>query len=177
MPKPPLLPAEIVRRLIRVARFHGYSVLIFTGLFTLGALALGDFKSTLICALITAAGAFEVNGARLLARGESRGIVWLVRSPIYLLTVLLLYVGWQLLTYNSAQAQQVLDPAMKAAGMQEQLDALGATQEDLKHMTSVLYFASYGLVALVSFFYLGALALYYHRRRGAVLAAFSPIKK
>jgi hypothetical protein len=171
---PPLLPAEILRRLIRVARFHGWSVVIFTGAFTLGTAVSGDFKSALVCLAITAAGFFELRGAKLLAAGQPRGIDWLVRSHLYLLTVILVYVGWQLLTYNPAQARQLLAPAMQTAGMQDQLDAMGASPEDVSHMVSLFYYAGYGIFAVVSILYSGAFALYYHRKRAAVASALGP---
>ena len=155
---PPLLPAEILRRLIRLARFHGLSIVIFTGAFTLGTAASGDIKSALVCLAITAAGFFELRGAKLLAAGQPRGVDWLVRSHLYLLTVILVYVAWQLLTYSPAEARHLLAPAMQTAGMQDQLDVIGASPEDVTHMVSVIYYAGYGIFAAVSILYSGAFA-------------------
>ncbi len=171
---PPLLPAEILRRVIRLARFHGFSIVIFTGAFTVGTAAFGDFKSALICLVITAGGFIEVRGAQLLAAGQLRGMNWLVRSHLYLLTVILVYIAWQLLTYNPAEARHLLAPAMQTAGMQDQLDAIGASPEDVSKMVSVFYYLGYGIFAVVSLLYMGAFALYYHRKRGVVTAALAP---
>jgi hypothetical protein len=171
---PPLLPAEILRRVIRVARFHGLSIVIFTGAFTLGTAAFGDFKSALVCLAITAAGFLELRGAKLLAAGQPRGLDWLVRSHLYLLTVILIYIAWQLLTYSPAQARHLLAPAMQSAGMQDQLDAIGASPEDVSQMMSMIYYAGYGIFAVVSILYSGAFALYYHGKRATVAAALGP---
>src|SRR5471032_2785913 len=45
---PPLLPVEMLRRVVRIAKFDGISVLALAGLFALGSAALGDFKGALI---------------------------------------------------------------------------------------------------------------------------------
>jgi len=151
-----------------VALVHGVSLLVITGFCVLLAAALGDFKSALICLVICGAGVGEVQGARLLKAGESRGMVWLMRSPIYLLTVILVYVGWQLATYDPAEVRRLLEssPEVKSA-----LEENGLAQADVARLMSQAYYLGYAAVAILSFLYLGGMALYYRSRRAIVTAA------
>lgn len=173
MAQPPLLPAVSLRRVRLVAMIHGMSILVVTGLFVLLAAALGDFKSALICLVICSAGAGEVRGAQLLKAGQLRGIDWLIRSPLYLLTIVLIYVGWQVATYDPALTKQLLDPALKSPELKAQLEDYGFTADDVTQWSKTVYNLAYGAVALISLLYMSGLALYYRSRRKIVAAALA----
>ena len=55
--KPPLLPSETFRRVLRVARFDGLSVLGVSGAFALISAASQDVSGAMIGLLVAAAGA------------------------------------------------------------------------------------------------------------------------
>jgi hypothetical protein len=171
--KPPLLPAEIVARLLRVARFDGGSVLVLCGALAIASAWYGDLTGAIIGVLIAGAGAFELHGAGLIKAGEPRGLNWLVASQLYLLGTILSYVGWRLMSYDPAVVRHLLDPMLHTPDLQAQLAEAGATEADLLATVRTIYFSGFGLVAVGTLFYQGGMALYYHRRRAAVTAALA----
>jgi len=80
---PPKLPSEILLRVLKVARFDGMSVLILAGLFALVSAAELDVSGTIWGILITAAGAVELRGVKLL-KARKPGMQWLIASQLYL---------------------------------------------------------------------------------------------
>ena len=168
--KPPLLPAEIVARMLRVAHFDGGSVLVLCGALAIASAWYGDFTGALVGVLIAGAGAFELHGAGLIKAGEARGLNWLIASQLYLLTAILGYVGWRLMSYDPAVVRHLLEPMLHASDLQAQLAEAGATEADLLATVRTIYYACFGLVAVATLFYQGGMALYYHRRRAAVAA-------
>src|SRR5665213_13393 len=96
MRHPPLLPIEALRRVVRIARFDGMSVLTVAGAFALASAMLHDEKGTVIGLLIAGGGAIELHGVSLLRHGDHHGTRWLVSSQIILLAVVLGYVALRL---------------------------------------------------------------------------------
>jgi hypothetical protein len=172
--KPPLLPAEIVARMLRVARIDGGSVLVLCGALAIASAWYGDFIGAVIGVLIAGAGAFELHGASLLKAGEPRGLNWLVTSQLYLLVTILSYVGWRLASYDPAAIRHILERVLHFPVIQAVLDSAGVTEADLLPnllpMVRPLYHAGLNLVAVGTLLYQGGMALYYHRRRTAVAA-------
>jgi hypothetical protein len=119
--KPPLLPTEIVARLLRVAHFDGGSVLVLCGVLAIASAWYGDFTGAIIGVLIAGAGAFELHGAGLIKAGEPRGLKWLIASQLYLLGTILSYVGWRLVSYDPAAVRQLLEPMLHTSDLQAQL--------------------------------------------------------
>src|SRR5580700_100147 len=64
--QPPKLVSEILRSVLRVARFDGVSVLVLAGFFALVSAASGDVSGAAFGLLIAAAGAIELHGMGLL---------------------------------------------------------------------------------------------------------------
>ena len=171
--KPPLLPTEIVARMLRVAHFDGGSVLVLCGALAIASAWYGDFTGAVIGALIAGAGAFELHGAGLIKAGEPRGLNWLIASQLYLLATILSYVGWRLTSYDPAAVRHILEPMLHTSDLQAQLAEAGATEADLLAMVRTIYYAGFSLVAVGTLLYQGGMALYYHRRRAAVAAALA----
>jgi hypothetical protein len=162
--KPEPSPADTLRKVIKVARINGMVVVFPVAcLCTLGAAVLGDWKSTIFGLLIAASGWSEWHGAKLLKRGEARGIDWLVRSQLYLLGLILLYSLWQMARYNPAVVRSLITPSV--ARMYEDAGV------DIQDVVRIAYYALYGTLALSTLFYQGGLALFYRRRAAAVRAA------
>ncbi|HSY54285.1 MAG TPA: hypothetical protein VK785_07550 [Opitutaceae bacterium] len=164
--KPEPSPADTLRKVIRIAKVNGMIVVFPTScLCGLVAALFGDWRSALIGFLVAAAGWSEWHGAKLLKRGEARGIGWLVRSQLYLLGLILLYALWQMASYNPALVRSLITPDMA-----QTYESAGV---DIQDVVRIAYYALYGTLAVLTLFYQGGLALFYRRRTAVVQAALA----
>jgi hypothetical protein len=162
--KPPSLPADTLRRVIKVARVNGMIFVFPVALLcSLIALLMGDLVGAFFGLLVAAAGWSEWHGAKLLQRGEARGINWLVRSQLYLMTLILLYILRQVTSYDPEYIRSLITPEMNQVFQQA-----GLNVEDILPLVRKAFFAIYGTLAVVTLIYQGGLALYYQRRAAAV---------
>ncbi|HEY1793469.1 MAG TPA: hypothetical protein VGG34_11170 [Opitutaceae bacterium] len=164
--KPPLLPAEALKRVVRVARFDGMSVLSLSGGFALLSAGSKDVTGAVIGLLIAGAGALELHGSQLLRAGAD-GMRWLIGSQLYLLGIILCYVGYRLLHPDIAwmmpyMSGEAAEPFKEAAAQQ------GMSVPQLLTAAMEMF---YILVAGLTILYQGAMALYYVRRRQVVTVA------
>jgi hypothetical protein len=164
--KPPILPSEILRRVMRLARFDGMSVLIVAGGFALLSAASRDVSGAVIGLLIAAAGAIELHGVGLLKVGQN-GMRWLVSSQLYLMATILAYVAFRILRPDVAWmlpyvTGEAAEPILQAAQQE------GMTVEQLLVGAMSMF---YLLVAAITLLYQGGMTIYYLRRRRAVEAA------
>ena len=164
--KPPILPSETLRRVTRLARLDGMSVLVVAGGFALLSAASRDVSGAVIGLLIAGAGAIELHGVALLRAGRD-GMRWLVSSQLYLMAVILAYCGFRLLRPDVAWmlpyvTGEAAEPIIQAAQQQ------GMTVEQL--LTGAMAML-YLMVAAVTLVYQGGMTVYYLRRRKAVEAA------
>jgi hypothetical protein len=159
--KPPLQPSDMLKRVLRVARFDGMSVLVIAGAFALISGAMGDTSGAVFGALIAAAGAIELRGVSLLRSSRRQGIFWLVGSQLYLMSIVLGYVSYRI--FNLAK-----DPLLRAV-----TKAMATTGMDLDEMVDLpqLLRLGYLAVAAVTIVYQGGMIVYYLRRRAVVTAA------
>jgi hypothetical protein len=155
---PPKLPSEILLRVLKVARFDGMSVLILAGLFALVSAAELDVSGTIWGILITAAGAVELRGVKLLKAREP-GMQWLIASQLYLMTVILFYVCFRILNLARDPMLAEVTSSFKQAGMD--MDQMPI---DLQQLARTGYLA----VAALTVIYQGGMCLYYVRRRAPV---------
>ena len=160
---PPLLPAEIRRRVLRVARFGGTLVLAIAGALAVVSAAAGDYLGAAIGVIISGAGVFELHGASLLKAGRAHGVNWLVGSQLYLLLSVL---GYCVLRLSHLEIPTV--PPELVSTIEISANQLHMTSHEYLVM---VYRFTFQLVALLTLFYQGGMALYYHRRRAAVTAA------
>jgi len=161
--KPPLPPTEILRRVVRVARFDGMSILGLSGAFALLSAASRDVSGSVIGLLIAAAGAIELHGAALLRAGRGNGMRWLVSSQLYLLTTVLGYVAVRIANPDISAIRPVVTTELA-----EQIRQAGMTVDQfLVEFLRLFYLC----VAGATFLYQGGMAIYYMRRRTAVEAA------
>jgi hypothetical protein len=158
--KPPLLPSEILRRLLRVARFDGMSVLGVAGAFALISAASRDVSGAVIGLMVAAAGAIELHGVGMLRVGRIGGMRWLVASQAYLLATLLGYAGMRLMNPDIAQLKPIVTAELAA---QIQQAGMSVDQFLLEFLRLV-----YVAVAAVTTLYQGGMVIYYLRRRTAV---------
>lgn len=170
---PPLLPAETLHRMVRLARRDGMMVLGLSGALAIASAALGDYWGALVGVVIAGAGVFELHGATLLTGGKAGGVSWLVGSQLYLLAAVLGYVFWRLQSYDPEGMKQFFAPMLHTPEMQAKLEDAGASEADMLAMLRLVYHVTYAAVAILTVFYQGGMALYYHRRRAAAIAALA----
>ena len=161
--QPPLLPEEVLRRVLRVGRFHGMMVLIIAGGFGLLSAAAGDRVGAVIGLMIAGAGAIELHGAALLRGGFSQGVSWLIGSQFFLMAAMLGYCAFRLTHVVLPPVPPNLTEMVETATAQ-----LGMTQEEY---LTFAYRLGFQVVAGMTILYQGCMALYYLRRRAAVTAA------
>lgn len=162
---PPLLPDETLHRVLRLARVDGLSVLVIAGFLALASAARGDYVGAIIGLLVAGAGAIELHGEGLLRRKHPRGMNWLVGSQLYLMAVIVGYGVVRLAQPVVAPIPEALLPMIEMSARQWQM-----TTEDYLRM---IYRLTFRLLALLTFFYQGGMALYYFRRREAVTRALT----
>jgi hypothetical protein len=170
--QPPPLPGETLPRVLRVAGLDGRMVLVFAGLFALLAAANRDGTGAITGVLAAGTGALELNAFHRLRAGDYGAMRWLVRAPLLLLGIILMYCGLRLTSFDPALLDQVMTPSLRQA-----FHEAGLAESDLLPFFQTVYQFTYGTVAIVAGLYQGGLARYYHRRRVAVrldLAQVSP---
>ena len=170
------MPADTLRRVIKIARVNGMVVIFPVAcLCALVEVVQGDWFGTIVGLLVAAAGWSEWHGAKLLQRGEARGIGWLVRSQLYLLGLIWLYAITQIVLYNPADIRSSMQELSRTTGMDVQgmLETLGYDAKDVVQLGRTFCYVLYGSFALVALFYQGGLALFYWRRTAAVSAALA----
>jgi hypothetical protein len=155
---PPKLPSEILRRVLKVARFDGMSVIILAGLFALISMAEFDASGSIFGVLITAAGVIEIRGVSLL-KARKLGMQWLIASQLYLMTVILCYVCFRILNLSRDPMLAEVTSSFKQAGLD--MDQMPI---DLQQLARTGYLA----VAALTVIYQGGMTLYYFRRRAPV---------
>jgi hypothetical protein len=170
------MPADTLRKVIKIARFNGMVVVFPTAcLCALVEAAMGDWFGTIIGFLVAAAGWSEWHGAKLLQRGEARGVGWLVRSQLYLLGLIWVYALMQMYRFNPDYMHSIMLEINRIAGInfQDLLETVGYDAKDVIQLGRTFCYALYGSFALVAVFYQGGLALFYQRRAAAVRIALA----
>src|SRR5277367_6274103 len=173
--QPPKLASEILRSVLRIARFDGLSVLFLAGFFALVSAASGDVSGAAFGLLIAAAGAIELHGMGLLRAIDRRGMTWLVSSQVYLMVVVLGYVAFRLANPDSDPVVKLVKAAVATDGSDLQQAGLDPAKvmADFPAQLRLLYLA----VAAVTVVYQGGMAVYYLRRRTAVETALDEISE
>ena len=159
---------KALKRVVAIARFNGWSVVVIAALGALLALLLGDFVGTFIGLLATIAGWMEVRGQQMLRRRDPAGMRWLVRSQMFLLSVILVYCITRLGSFDADTAMANLTPDMEAM-----LKEAGLARGDILPMVRTAFLATYLSVAVVSIIYQGGMALYYRSKTRLVTAALT----
>ncbi len=165
MSQPPLLPSEALARVIRLAKFDGYSVLVLGGLFALSSAAVRHFPLTTIGLLAAGAGAVELHGVALLRRGAPRGMAWLIASQPLLIVVLLAYAALRLWWLEIGPLPDAVRVMFVVHAERLQV----STEDFVAGINRVMAVA----VALIALIFQGGMLIYYLRRRKAVARALA----
>lgn len=171
MATPPLPPERACARVLTVAHFDGWSIVLVAALGGLWTLWQHRWLETGTALLVLLAGIGELHGRRLLADGAARGLAWLIRAQLFLLGIIWAYAGWRWRYFDATAfwatlpglAQAEVDRQLLAAGLEPALD-----RPLLLEMMNALTCA---VLAGVTLFYQGGLALYYARQRKRVRQA------
>ncbi|MBI3884172.1 MAG: hypothetical protein HY302_00325 [Opitutae bacterium] len=165
MTVPPLTPPRLaLAKVLKISRRNGWSVAVFAGLCTFVSLAFGDLVGAGIGLLVVASGVMEIHGHRLLKRREAAGLVWLVRSQLFLLSVILVYAVSRLFSFDSGYVLSNLTPDLEAL-----LNESGISRAEIGPLVQTFFRAFYGSVILVTLIYQGGMAFFYRRKSSLVL--------
>lgn len=164
MHKPPLLPAERLKRVLKVAWADAWSVIVIAGLSGLLALWQRERLIAAVCLLVLFGGMAELHGRRRLVNGDPRGRGWLVGAQLLLLVVILAYARHRWVHFEPevfwaelpASAQAMLDQSITAQGLDPENDRWLLLEGTNRLVCAVL--------AVVTVFYQGGLAIYYLRQ-------------
>lgn len=173
--RPPLLPSEVLRRMLRVARFNGSCVLALAGICAFVSASYHDVHGTTVSLLVAGAGAIELHGAGLLAHREERGLRWLVSAQVYLMFIMLAYVAYSLQHPDIAGFKRLLaaaasDYSLSTGDLRQAVLQSGMTVDEFLRST---YQLVYLLVGAATVIFQGAMGIYYARRQPAVAKALA----
>ena len=168
---PPLLPAEILRRVLRTAQFDGTIVLVLSGAFALIAAAAHDVTGAGTGIAIAAAGTMELHGAGLLRNSKEKGMRWLVASQLFLMALVLAY-AWYRLNHISIPETKAVFRSLYTPEQLAQLRSAAAeanlTPDDAVRLFNATLWSA---VSIGTVIYQGGMSIYYRRRRAAVATA------
>ena len=181
MLKPPPLPSEVIARVVRISGIDGFTLVFIAGGFGLISASAGDWLGALVGGLAAGAGLIELHGRRRLKKGDLTGVKWLVRSQLVLLTIILLYVAYQLHGFDVqpllVRVETSLASVQRSSGMEviSLADMVGLTNKQFLELARRLVTIVYIAVGLGTILCQGGLAFYYHRREQAVAKALRKI--
>jgi hypothetical protein len=128
-----------------------------------------DRVDAVLLLLVCGAGAMELHGAHLIGTGIRTGIRWLIGSQLFLLVVMLSYVGVHLTKvsavppFSASLPDDVLQQAVASSGMN--------TGEFVAKFNSLVAFS----IVLLTLIYQGWMIVYYTRRRHALNTFFGTL--
>jgi hypothetical protein len=157
---------KALKRVLTISRLNGWSVIVFAALGTLITLVIGDFSGMVIGFLIGAAGWMEIRGHNLLKRRNPDGMKSLVRSQMFLLTIVLVYCASRLGSFDDSTVMSNFTPDMEAI-----LKESGIEKADVLPLVRIAFFAGYGGFAFATLIYQGGMALYYRAKAPLVIEA------
>ncbi len=158
--------ARRLKRLLRISRVNGWTVVVIAGLFGLLSLLTLDVAGFLVGAGVTGAGAMEIVGHRRLENGQSGARGFMVGSQGWLIFCVLIYCTWRLFIFD-------VDDPLAILGDSELLRSVatsgGLPMSVLEGMVTLVYQLMYRLVAALTLIFQGGLGLYYWLRVGALV--------
>lgn len=163
MRRPPLLPSEILARVLRVAKFDGTTVFLLSGFFAVMMASAGEMQFAVLGLLAAGAGAIELHGAGLLGHGDRRGVNWLIASQPVLLCIIYLYCALRLTHFELPPI-----PASKQVEFDQAASQLGISTDELLRK---VYRFTIQTVAVIATLFQGWMLVYYLRRRQTLTQA------
>jgi hypothetical protein len=168
----PTKSEKALKRVLRISRLNGWSVIIIAALGVLVTLAMGDLSGMVVGVLIAVAGWMEIRGHKLLKKRNPDGMKALVRSQMFLLAIILVYCASRLGSFDDGAVMANLTPDMESL-----LKEAGISKADVLPLVRTAFFAGYGSFALVTLFYQGGMALYYRAKTPLVIEALQTLPR
>jgi hypothetical protein len=181
MQKPPPLPAEVLARVLRISGIDGFTLVFIAGGFGLVSVAFTDWVGALVGGIAAGAGLIELRGRKKLLAGDVRGVHWLVRSQLVLLTIILLYVAYQFRNFDPqsllSKVEASLGSAQRSLGLESTslASSYGLTEREFLALARTFTRVAYIALGLASILCQGGLAVYYQRREQTVAKALRKI--
>lgn len=150
---------KVLRRVLVVSGMNGWSVIVLGGLCTLAALLFFNLLGLVIGLAVTASGYMEIKGRSALKNDLSEAGKLLASSQIWLLCVIVVYAGYQLLSFDLSKMLQYLPAEI----YQALFNNLGLDKHAIGQMITRIYYSLYISVILGSFLYQGSLWFFYKR--------------
>lgn len=178
--KPPPIPALAYERVIKVAKFDGYSILFVAGVGALMSAMGGNMITTIAAVLAAGAGALEIHGSQRLERGDDTAVTLLVRAQLLLLLVILAYAIYQLTHFDAVFFKSQI-PIFRAetASFYERFKLANPYEQisdnELMMLIKVTHSLTYMVVGIVTCIYQGLMARYYHKRRAVIAQALDEL--
>lgn len=164
----PKFQEKALKRVVAVSRVNGWSIFVVAVLGTLLALLLGDLVSVFVGALVAAAGGMEIRGNKRLRRRDPDGMKLLVRSQLFLMSVILVYCATRLGSFDAETVMAGVTPDMEAI-----LKDAGIERADILSPVRSVFYAIYLTLAVTCLIYQGGMALYYRARTNRVRESLS----
>lgn len=183
MTTPAPTPAEkTLKRVLVIAAFDGWSLIIVAGLSLLLTLLLVEPVGIVLSLLVLTAGMIEFRGRRALKNSDAEtGMKLLVRSQLFLLAVILIYCARSIGSFDADYVKEQVIPAVSdmyqsllGINLAEYLQQAGLTVADLVPLAHKAFLILYGSVAFISTLYQGGMAWYYRSRTRLVTEALTP---
>lgn len=170
MSQPPPLPAQKLRRVLRISQIDGTLLVVCCGLFVFITLMSADFVGAAVGTCGAVAGWTELQGRRRLKAGQDKGGLLLVGSQLGLL---MLVTGYALYQYFHYDPMPLVDDF--ESRLREYLSSQGTEPPSLAELFEetpqafaqrMRYLARLGYLSIIglSFVFQGGLAYYYHRK-------------
>ena len=172
---------KVLRRVLIISWFDGWSLVVIAALSLLLTMMFGQLLGTAIGLLVLVAGIMELRGrSALKRRNAGAGMKLLVRSQLFLLTVILVYCARCLGSFDDGYLKEQVIPemrellqAMLGINFDDLMQQIGLTVNELVPLAHKAFLILYGTVAVLSLLYQGGLALYYRSRTRPVTEALA----
>ena len=158
--------AALEQRILRISNINAWSVTLIAGSFTLLSLLGWSVAGIVVGAAVTAAGLMELHGQKALQTDPSQAQQWMVGSQVWLLTGVLSYCIWRLVSLDPDNPLAVLGDTTPLLQLTE---AMGLSMLHVTELFVKAYTLTYVLIAVLTVLFQGGLALYYRSRIGRLV--------
>ena len=157
--------------MLAIARVDGWSIVVVAAFSTLWSLWQGAWVEVEVSVFVGMAGVTELVGRRMLLKGNIRGVSSLIGAQLYLLVVIWTYAVWRWYGFEPQVFWESL-PSLAQAEIDRQLVTAGLELEPSRPLfLEVMNATACFLLAGITLFYQGGLALYYSRQRERIRQA------
>lgn len=173
--RPPPLPEETFARVIRLASFNGRALVALAGTCAIFAALNRDAPLMIAGVMAVGMGVFELHGTNRLREGFTDGLNWVITCQMGLMLILIAFSGWRIANFDVDLQLKTLPPDVIAT-MEAHLRKRDIPISELPQNLFLANMMIFGLLATIAFFYQGAMALYYQKKRSAVALVLSKLR-